>query len=95
MQILNFPNKMVDLTTETKLIVNQPIHGYAKGQEIVYGHQVPEKQLLLRRRMADGDGSVEIVKAVTAKPKQQPTTKKPEKSKLGSMGSDIQSEGDK
>lgn len=99
MQTLNTHNKMVDLNTETKLRINQPIHGYVKGQEVRYSHQTPEKQLLLRRRMADGDGSVEIVDAVTAKPKQppivKPTIKPTDKPKSGSMGSDKQLSGDK
>lgn len=95
MQTLNTPNKMVDLTTETKLKINQNIHGFASGQEIMYKHQTPQTQLLLRRRMADGDGSVEIVKAVTETPRAATSNKKSEQPKSGSAGTGKKTQGDK
>lgn len=95
MQTLNFPNKMVDLTTETKLKITKEIHGFVPGQEVIYKHQTPQTQLLLRRRLADGDGSVEIVKAVTAVSKAATSKQKSEQPKPGSKGTDKNIQGDK
>lgn len=94
MQILNFPNKMVDFTTETKLKITQEIHGFVPGQEVLYNHQTPQTQLLLRRRIADGDGSVEIVKTVTEVPKAVTSKSKSEPPKPGSKGTGKQTKGD-
>lgn len=50
------------------------MHGVKKGSQISYGSADPGLQLLIRRRMADNDGSVEIVKNET---KSKPKNKKP------------------
>jgi hypothetical protein len=72
MQTLNTENKLKELTSDTKLKVNVPMHGFVKGQEVKYGRASSQEQLNLRRRHADRDGSVTIIEGkeiVTQKPK--------------------------
>lgn len=55
---------------------NVSMHGVKAGQKVNYGSADLALQLLIRRRFADNDGSVEIVKPEKAKSKPQ-TNEKP------------------
>jgi len=56
-------NKMLSLETENKSEVkfNVAIHGFKKGQIVRYNSVPNSKKILIRRRLFDNDGSVEIV----------------------------------
>lgn len=53
--------KKVELTADTKIKFNVNMHGFEEGRVLEYGSLSKDKQVLVRRRFADNDGSVEIV----------------------------------
>lgn len=71
-------NKMIDPKTENKINIkfNVAMHGFGKGQLAKYSSLPDRKKILVRRRLKDDDGSVEVVK-IEPKPKTVPAVKKP------------------
>ena len=65
---------MLPPNTDTKVKFNYNIHGMAKGQIVTFGKCPYALQILIRRRLRDNDGSVEIVE-VQKENKLKPETK--------------------
>ena len=98
MRHLNSPNKMLPLTSDTKVKFNVGMHGIGAGQIVRYNAVSSNAQMLIRRRLADDDGSVEVVKNEEAprKPTPSPKPKKdPAKSDSKSAAAGNSNEGDK
>ena len=99
-------NKMINLETENKSVVrfNVAIHGFSKGQEVRYHSVSNTKKTLIRRRLFDNDGSVEIVeKAPVIQPRAEtkilgnrevPNNKHTSKPNNGKQGSTKSNEED-
>jgi len=75
----SFNNKMVDLRDETKVKFNVNMHGISAGQILKYGRTKTDMQTNIRRRLADNDGSVEIIEEVTPLEPKKKEKKKPKK----------------
>jgi hypothetical protein len=65
---------MVSLTSTTKIKFNCKMHGIAKDQIIDYTRASNQLKTLIRRRIKDNDGSVEVIN-VKIENKLKPETK--------------------
>ena len=72
MEKSNTENKMMPLNYETKVKFNVAMHGKREGQEVIYGQLTEDDKLNVRRRFADNDNSIEIVKETKQKQKSKP-----------------------
>ena len=69
MQQQSIHNKMLVLDHESKVKFNVTMHGVSKGVIVDYGRSSNVMKLNIRRRLADLDGSVEIVEPELANSK--------------------------
>jgi hypothetical protein len=90
-------NKLKSLDVSSKVRFNVGMHGVEKDTELRYGAQSPTMQTLIRRRIRDNDGSIEIVKAevkVEVKTSPMPRKNKPKTEPGREVAEDNQQKGD-